>query len=729
MNRPCARHWAALLLALACSWGQAAPAPWPNAPFQYFAQQTPLSKVLADFTQAFGLRLELSPQVQGKVQGNYRASSPGEFLDTLGASYGLQWYYRDGMLYVSSATEAVSRSVRASRRELGTLKEQLTSLGVLEARFGWGEFPERGVILLSGPPAYVRQVVATITELNADASIPGGGREELRIFTLKHARAEDRTFKYRDQQVITPGIASILRGLMNGSATRGGTAALSVPGRRSDNRDDSRAEAKPAPRDEERSHGAEGAAVIEADQRLNAIIVRDSAERMQAYEALIRQLDVPTPLIEIEAMIVDVNSEQAEQLGVNWSTRIGQASMGFGNPSATPSGSGVTLARGNNINQANLLANGTNFFLAQIDAMARDGQARVLARPSVLTSDNLVAVLDLSQTLYLSVVGERVADLVPVATGTLLKVTPRVITEGGRRMVQLSVDIEDGSAQPAKNGAPPTVLQSTISTQALVRENDSLLIGGYARESDSNSRDSVPLLGQLPLVGNLFRNTQQAKQRSNRMFLIRPRILENPALLPFEGGMPPAEALTPSNEDAADKAPASTPETAAAAPTQTSQPAPPLSAAPHASAPAEVVASVPASTQVSAQASAPAAGAAPLAASMSVDEAAVRQRLNGWTQAWAAGDSAAYLSLYSSAFHPAHGLSLSAWQTQRRQRLQRSQPITVELEQVAVTLQGDTARVQFIQHYRSGKLVERSRKTLVWQRTTDGWQIAAELAR
>ncbi|THF57259.1 type III secretion system outer membrane ring subunit SctC [Pseudothauera rhizosphaerae] len=572
---PFLRGLAAILVLSAAGLAAAAPAPWPEVPFQYFARQFPLPRVLGDFAGAFGLKLELSPLVGGQLNGNYSAATPTQFLDTLASSYGLTWYYHGGVLHVAKASESISRTLRVGASDVGALKAALNNLGIFDARYGWGEFADRGVVILSGPPAYVDLVMGTVAELGSG---PSGGRE-IRVFPLKHARAEDRSFSYRDQQVTTPGVASILRGLVADQETAGGTSSLTTTPAGGTAPSALGADA-PAAAERPPVRAAANArrAVIEADQRLNAVIVHDAPEHMAAYESLIRQLDVPTPLIEIEAMIMDINTDRLDSLGVAWAGRTGDFTFGFGDTSPDPGTSTVTIGAGDNINKTTILSNTTSFFVAQVNALASDGDARILARPSVLTVDNLVAVLDLSETFYVRVTGERVAELVPISTGTLLKVTPRLIEENGLRMVQLVVDIEDGKIQPGRQvDTLPTVLQSNISTQAVVRENDSLLIGGYFLDSETSSEDRVPLLGDVPVLGLLFRNSQAERQRRERLFMIRPRIIDNPsvsaartppAAVPLAAAVPgAAAAVVPAQPSvAAGVEPEATPKAAAEQP-------------------------------------------------------------------------------------------------------------------------------------------------------------------
>jgi type III secretion protein C len=103
------------------------------------------------------------------------------------------------------------------------------------------------------------------------------------------------------------------------------------------------------------------------------------------------------------------------------------------------------------------------------------------------------------------------------------------VESGNTRSIQLVVDIEDGSIQAATTGsALPTVRRSVIGTQALVGENESLLIGGLNTEQETREKDKVPMLGDIPGVGLLFSKTNGSTQKSERMYLITPKIVMDP---------------------------------------------------------------------------------------------------------------------------------------------------------------------------------------------------------
>jgi type III secretion protein C len=508
--------------------------PLPDASFTYIADSQPLPEVLARFGRIFGLEAQLSPAVSSStsvVNGKLTTSNPAEFLNQLGSGYGLSWFIQNGTLYVSRSNERVTRSLTPPGISAAGLKMALTELGVIDPKFGWGEVVERGIVLVSGPPSYVDMVLRSVVELPA---MPPD--QELQVFRLRHAPVDDRTIFYRDKQIVTPGIASILRGLISGESRTGTSIALS------DLASPLRGQLSPlTPMNGEASRtgrsepgsvtvapstvGPQSRAVIQADPRLNAVIVKDRPENMQIYRQMITLLDVPSLLVEIEAMILDVNASQVAELGVDWSARAGRLGANVGNPAAPTSNPSAVLSLGN-ANSATIISNAANFLVTRINALESKGQARVVSRPSILTIDNQGALIDLAETFYIQSVGERVANVTPVSVGVTLKVTPHVIDEGGRKSVQLVVDIEDGTRTDVTIQGLPTIRRSNIGTQAVMAEHESLLIGGFNSETSIKQKDAVPILADLPLVGGLFSTNKSTVERKQRLFLITPRIIQ-----------------------------------------------------------------------------------------------------------------------------------------------------------------------------------------------------------
>ncbi|MDH5857346.1 type III secretion system outer membrane ring subunit SctC [Lampropedia aestuarii] len=561
--RPLRQLAASMALGLAAvvapSW--ASPPPWTASPYNYYATRpTPLADVLKEFAATFSLTLDLSPQVQGTVNGRMRADSPTDFLNEMAGVYGFQWFTHAGTLFISRAADMGTASVSASGGSIGQLRDALRSLQILDDRFGWGELTDQGIALISGPPAYVSLVQRTVQSL----PLVAGGRK-ITVFRLKYASVQDRTITYRDQTITSRGLAEVLRDLI-----RGDTSSMSMPNAEGLYRmaEPLRAgvaqtmpvsggqlpsaaplvnplgnfaptEANEAPLQPAAQLGTGAGNVvvnrqapsIEADTRLNALIIQDTPDRMPIYEALIKQLDVPTALIEIEALIIDVNTTRLDELGIAWGGRKGGTAAGYGDVSEGSGGLTISAARpGANISTTTAVLDAGNYLVTRIRALEGLGEATIQSRPSILTVDNTGALLDLSETFYIRTTGERVATVTPITVGTTLRVTPRHIEdEQHGQTIQLDVDIEDGQIQSREVDGLPTVRRSNVSTQAVVGENQTLVIGGYNTQNSTHSNERVPLLGSIPLLGSFFSHKVDNREARERLFLIKPRLVTLPA--------------------------------------------------------------------------------------------------------------------------------------------------------------------------------------------------------
>ena len=511
---------------------------WPKAPYTYYADQEDLPTLLRDFAGGFSLSLQLGGGVNGKVNGNFNTSSPTEFLNRLGGVYGFTWFVYAGTLFVSRGSDIKTRTVSSMGSSISALREALERLGVLDARFGWGELPDQDIALVSGPPEYVDLVVRTV-----DALPLGPGGQEVAVFRLKHATVNDRTISWRDQTMVTPGLATVLRNLIMGdeNSAAAGTETLRTMAA------PLRQEPPVFPVGTDGSQRAEGSSgegtdskktassssgklrfrepTVQADTRLNAIIVQDVPDRIPIYKALIEQLDVPSTLIEIEAMIVDVNTDQINELGVTWGVVNGDTSIGYENLALAPN-PGLPIDTAAGLAPGTLGVNVGTSLAARFHALQSEGKAAILSQPSVLTTDNMGALMDISDTFYVQTTGDHVATVTPISAGTSLRVTPRYIDNPEGPQVELTVDIEDGRIQTETPiGGLPLVRRSNISTLAVVGNDQTLLIGGHNSTQDSQRVEKIPFLGDIPLLGALFSNRSKTYEKRERLFLIRPRVI------------------------------------------------------------------------------------------------------------------------------------------------------------------------------------------------------------
>ncbi|WP_081052481.1 type III secretion system outer membrane ring subunit SctC [Burkholderia cepacia] len=287
-----------------------------------------------------------------------------------------------------------------------------------------------------------------------------------------------------------------------------------------------------------------GTPTIEADSRSNSILVRDRAENMDAVGALIESLDTRPGILEIDANIIEITDNALQELGVDWRLHSGHVDFqsgngqrsqtgnpgsldpqGFNNPFDSAS-AGVLATPAGGVLTA-VIGGAGRYLLTRISAMQQTDQARITASPKVETLDNVEALMDNKQTFYIQVAGYQSADLYSVSAGVSLRVLPSIVSSAGGEQIRMDVHIEDGKLTDQQVGQLPVVSNSTIDTQALINEGDSLLIAGYSVDQDDNTQTAVPLLSKIPLIGGLFRYRKHQGQRFQRLFLLTPRVISS----------------------------------------------------------------------------------------------------------------------------------------------------------------------------------------------------------
>lgn len=274
---------------------------------------------------------------------------------------------------------------------------------------------------------------------------------------------------------------------------------------------------------------------IIADTRLNAVIINDFAYRMPYYAKVIADLDQPVKLVELHAAIVDVDINATKNLGINWSgaRQSGNWSIGGGAGNSGNLWDGSTMPLPNNSGGifSTVFNTRHSSFMATINALEENSQARTLGRPSVLTLDNIEATLEDTTTRYVSISGYQDVDLFKVESGTVLQVTPHIIDDpqGGAPFISMIVNIQSNQDSndnvDTTSGVPP-IKQTKINTRALVREGQSLLLGGYYIEYKQSGEEGVPGLKDVPVAGKLFGSEGDDSFRRERLIIITPRVMD-----------------------------------------------------------------------------------------------------------------------------------------------------------------------------------------------------------
>ena len=291
---------------------------------------------------------------------------------------------------------------------------------------------------------------------------------------------------------------------------------------------------------------------MQADPASNAIIVSAPDAIFANIKAVIEKLDVRRAQVYVEALIVELTSDKAAEFGIQW-----QALGNLGGGSGPVGGTNFNRGQGGNVidGSANLgsLREGLNIgvvrgqvtlpgigTVANIVALARaleaDTNANILATPNLLTLDNEESKIVIGQNIPI-LTGQyaqtgSTATVTPFQTierkdiGLTLRVKPQ-ISEGGT--VRMQIFQEVSSIQSVTNVAGVILNKRSIESTVLVDDGQMIVLGGLIQDSVSTNVEKVPLLGDIPILGTLFRYDTRKQTKTNLMVFLRPVVLRDAA--------------------------------------------------------------------------------------------------------------------------------------------------------------------------------------------------------
>jgi type III secretion protein C len=521
---------------------------WKKTRYSHYAQNEDLKEILVDFFAAQGIGIVCSEHVKGKISGDFVNQDPQAFFDQITDAYNLIWYYDGAAVYLYSGHEMTSHILNLGYLDMKRFKQNLRQLDILDDKFAFRLIEKDRVVYVSGPERYVQLVSDLAEQLDAKAMARRGRDDIISVFPLKYAWADDKSLVFRDRQMTIPGVATLLATLLTGNTTPGMVSGKDEHLSKALSKLKGKGLAKTrSPKDDkdalevERQNGPDAKdppafvdtdfGFVQADPRQNAVVVRDREEKMPFYKQIIELLDVPVGLVEIRATIIDVDRDTLQELGIQWEFAASNddgdrvVKGGFDTTEAFDDENGLQMPLGQGLNVATIIGDAADYFLAKVRALQKKGHAKILSRPSVLTLNNMEAQLEHTRTFYVRVAGDQEVDLYDINAGVVLRVTPHIIHEKSRSMIKMAIQIEDGELLEETVDDIPVVKKSTINTQAVVAENDSLLIGGYLKERNIRTQQQVPCLGDIPLLGWLFRNRTTSGSEFERLFLISPTIV------------------------------------------------------------------------------------------------------------------------------------------------------------------------------------------------------------
>ena len=283
-----------------------------------------------------------------------------------------------------------------------------------------------------------------------------------------------------------------------------------------------------------------------AEPRTNQLFVTDIASKLEEIQTLIQTLDVPMRQVLIEARIVEAEDSFGRNLGVRFGGRIAdpvmlarhrgnelQTTLGFGSLGATGAGnSNVTNIPTPTIGSGTFAfslfnPSVTRLLNLEIEASESDRRLKTIASPRVVTADQREATIEDGRKIpFLRRDADGNTTIEFIDASLKLVVTPQ-ITPDGDVIMQLRVNNDT----PIVFNGQTAVQTKSVQTQVLVENGGTVVIGGIYTQEETNNQARVPVLGELPVLGHLFRNNQTTTRRTELLVFITPRVLTDIAAL------------------------------------------------------------------------------------------------------------------------------------------------------------------------------------------------------
>lgn len=299
-----------------------------------------------------------------------------------------------------------------------------------------------------------------------------------------------------------------------------------------------------------------GSVISEA--RTNQLFINDIPSKLEEIQALIAKIDVPVRQVLIEARIVEADDSFSRNLGVRLGTKNSGAVASSGNINVgvsgnysgvvaetgqTLSGSAASVANsyfvnlpGAGINGFNAATVGVSLFTSsvnhalnlEISALEADGRGKIVSSPRVITADQVKALIEQGTELPYQTATSSGATAITFRKANLkLEVTPQITPEGS---VILDVDVnKDSVGQITTAGF--AIDTKHVQTQVLVENGGTVVIGGIFQQTESNAEQRVPVLGDIPYLGALFRNSSRSTQRRELLIFLTPKVVSERAAL------------------------------------------------------------------------------------------------------------------------------------------------------------------------------------------------------
>jgi type III secretion protein C len=505
-----------------------------------------------------------------KVTVQFKRTPLETAFESLINNYGLAYFWDGCSVHVFNPEMRTTKDVliRLERLRINEVKGALKRFGLLKKEIKIVFDPHTHTILLTGTEREIENIQDVIHVLESAKEKKVQIRPRIRYYPLTYSKVDDTEITVGKRTVTVKGLVTVLTEVLHLSRVGEKREIEVIPGA-----------GKGKKREPPEEYGAISgvlasqaivmkkmieaeAGTIASDSRTNQIIIRDYPDKLDEYGEMIKQLDQPMKMVKLSITIVEASKDFAREFGAGISGFYAKSS--HQQPAGGTSGASrqvidevrspfppqtdtliplLDSAAGKAIPQFGLA--GTFLYLGNQSALAFTLQAtevkgisRTINSSNIITMDNMQAIVEAKNIVTFKIQTGGVNPVVEdrqIEAGLELRVTPHIIeTDDGKTMVEMVVEAERSTFLAATVDGIPEKATTDMSTQAVIGDQGTVIIGGFFENRYAVGETGVPCLMGVPGLGYFFKATSAANPKTNILFFLTPQVisLEN---IPYEG--------------------------------------------------------------------------------------------------------------------------------------------------------------------------------------------------
>ena len=386
------------------------------------------------------------------------------------------------------------------------------------------------IMVFSGEAGLAANIREWIAKLDQPAS---EANERIFVYPLEHANAEtlaaviEKIFRREQPKTTTKSTATPAQA----QPAAGRAAAPQVPGQ------SPAAAGSPATTQSVGIGDSSSAApvVIVPDKDTNALIIQTASWFYPTVEEVIRKLDIMPKQVLIEVLIAEITLDDTTQFGIQWALK------GQGTFNALGETHNVQSLTQNLYGGLSAATTGFSFLVTEasrltavLNAYAKDSKLNILSAPHIIASNNKEAKIDVGQEVPIlkrtitdpanTTSTSSTNEIEYTSTGVILTVTPH-INEGGYVTLDVNQEVSEAQTNTISGIDSPIIRKRTAKTTMVVKDNQTLVVGGLILEKRDGTREGLPILSRIPVLGYLFGSTKSQVTKTELVLLISPRVI------------------------------------------------------------------------------------------------------------------------------------------------------------------------------------------------------------